>query len=134
MSVSSNRASNCARRLVQEKVCNLLFNNNQKCITVKRQFGSFILPQTTTNSFMKIYQGNNKFGTFINSIRHSQVSCHFIKVCQIFNFFTHINCITKIKKKIEAKFFFISVPRVYVLNMLCTVRCDRYINMITMRS
>ncbi|KAL7024603.1 hypothetical protein ACKWTF_013125 [Chironomus riparius] len=74
MSVSSNRASNCARRLVQEKLCNLLFNNNQKCITVKRHFGSSLLPQTTSNSFMKIYQGNNKFGTFINSIRHSQAS------------------------------------------------------------
>ena len=84
MSVSSNRASNCARRLVQEKLCNLLFNNNQKCITVKRNFGSSYLPQTTSNSFMKIYQGNNnKFGTFINSIRQSQVSCQLSKVCQI---------------------------------------------------
>lgn len=73
MSVSSNRAV-CARRLVQEKLCNLLFNNNQKCVTVKRNFGTTNLPQTTS-SFMKIYQGNNKFGSFINSIKHNQVSC-----------------------------------------------------------
>lgn len=75
MSVSSNRV--LARRLVQEKLCNLLFNNQQKCVTLtsKRNLGSTVFPPSSQSSpFMRINQHNNKFGSFI---KHSQVSLTF---------------------------------------------------------
>lgn len=92
MSVSSNRAV-CARRLVQEKLCNLLFNNQQKCVTLtsKRNLGTTIFPQSTQSSpFMRINQHNNKFGSFI---KHSQVSLTLIT--KLANFALNFCCITK---------------------------------------
>lgn len=77
MSVGSNRAV-CARRLVQEKLCNFLFNNQQKCATLtsKRNLGTTVSPQSTqSSSFTTIHQNNSKFGSFL---RHSQVSNIFV--------------------------------------------------------
>lgn len=92
MSVSSNRAV-CARRLVQEKLCNLLFNQ-QKCgvtLISKRNLGTSVFPQSTQSSpFMRINQHNNKFGSFI---KHSQVS---LTLCpKLANFDLNLCCITK---------------------------------------
>ncbi|CAO1422161.1 unnamed protein product [Diamesa serratosioi] len=70
-SVSSNRVVS-ARRLVQEKLCNLLFNNNS---LAKRNFGT-----AAAYPFIRInqhQQNNNKpsFGSFITNIRNCQVPC-----------------------------------------------------------
>lgn len=81
MSVSSNRAV-CARRLVQEKLCNLLFNHQQKCVTLttKRNLWTNFPRQSELSPFLRINQQNNKFGSFI---RDSQVSLTFSSSMEI---------------------------------------------------
>jgi hypothetical protein len=96
MSVSTNRAV-CAHRLVQEKLCNLLFNNQQKCVTLtsKRNLSQGIAlfpPSTQSSPFMRINQHNNKFGSFI---RHSQVSLTLYRKLPKFRRKFLFCCITK---------------------------------------